>query len=247
MSLFCIPYFPWLSMLSVVPDLCALNLLLRTSHVPSPSPGLSKSTTVPQDQVGTHNSHHPAATQATAHHRHDTSARMLRFPRFHVSLVLLVVVVCAGDVWPPVGGSAKQGGGRPERTRKEKPEGSRKLFIGNLSYNIDDDTICEFFKDCGELVGLRWLTHQGTEEFRVGNLILVSVPLQLPHFLPDSLTPYRPLTSLCMAEWLLASCALVISCGCMCCAQCLSSVCRSLFAPWLMVYPLPSGVTNTAL
>ena len=23
-----------------------------------------------------------------------------------------------------------------------------------------------FFKDCGELTGLRWLTRQGTEEFR---------------------------------------------------------------------------------
>jgi RNA recognition motif-containing protein len=51
--------------------------------------------------------------------------------------------------------------------------------------NIDDDTIVEFFKDCGELtgtvyiessmfiivmcclaLGLRWMTRVGTEEFR---------------------------------------------------------------------------------
>lgn len=43
----------------------------------------------------------------------------------------------------------------------------RKLFAGNLSYNIDDATIVDFFKDCGELVGLRWLTRKDTEEFRV--------------------------------------------------------------------------------
>ena len=37
---------------------------------------------------------------------------------------------------------------------------------GNLAYTIDDDTMVDFFKDCGTLVGLRWLTHKGTEEFR---------------------------------------------------------------------------------
>lgn len=32
--------------------------------------------------------------------------------------------------------------------------------------NIDDDTIVDFFKGCGELTGLRWMTRQGSEEFR---------------------------------------------------------------------------------
>lgn len=59
----------------------------------------------------------------------------------------------------------------PRREKTEKPEGCRKLFAGNLSYNIDDATIVDFFKECGELTGLRWLTRQGTEEFRVSFLI----------------------------------------------------------------------------
>jgi RNA recognition motif-containing protein len=63
------------------------------------------------------------------------------------------------------GGAA--GNEPPRREKTEKPEGCRKLFAGNLSYNIDDATIVDFFKDCGELTGLRWLTRQGTEEFRV--------------------------------------------------------------------------------
>ena len=33
--------------------------------------------------------------------------------------------------------------------------------------NIDDDTIVEFFKECGgEIVGLRWLTHKDSGEFK---------------------------------------------------------------------------------
>ena len=35
-----------------------------------------------------------------------------------------------------------------------------------LNFQIDDDTICAFFKDCGEIVGLRWLTHRDSGEFR---------------------------------------------------------------------------------
>jgi len=73
-----------------------------------------------------------------------------------------------GDKWPPVAG---QGGGSgsnnpPIREKTEKPPGCRKLFAGNLSYNIDDETMVDFFKDCGELIGLRWLTRQESGEFR---------------------------------------------------------------------------------
>jgi nucleolin len=50
--------------------------------------------------------------------------------------------------------------------KSAKPAGCKKLFAGNLSYNIDDEAMIDFFKDCGSLVGLRWLTHKGTEEFR---------------------------------------------------------------------------------
>lgn len=41
--------------------------------------------------------------------------------------------------------------------------GFHSLFFAD---NIDDDTVVDFFKSCGELTGLRWMTRQGTEEFR---------------------------------------------------------------------------------
>ena len=88
-----------------------------------------------------------------------------------------------GDIWPPKNrdgstmgaskgaGSSTGGSGPPRRERTPKPPGCKKLYMGNLSYNIDDDTICDFFKECGEVIGLRWLTRQGTEEFRGGGFI----------------------------------------------------------------------------
>ncbi len=80
-----------------------------------------------------------------------------------------------GDVWPPHeargGGPGKKGanggGNPPGKEKSEKPPGCCKLFVGNLSYEIDDDTMVDFFKDCGTLIGLRWLTRQETGEFRV--------------------------------------------------------------------------------
>ena len=48
-----------------------------------------------------------------------------------------------------------------------KPPDCKKLFCGNLAYDIDDETMCKFFESCGELVGLRWLEHKDTGEFRV--------------------------------------------------------------------------------
>ena len=72
-----------------------------------------------------------------------------------------------GDVWPPKAGQREGNNGPPRRLKSEKPPGCRKLFAGNLSYNIDDDTMMEFFKDCGKLVGLRWLEHKDSGEFKV--------------------------------------------------------------------------------
>lgn len=72
-----------------------------------------------------------------------------------------------GDVWPPKSSGTSSKKSNSHREKTPKPVGCKKLFIGNLSYEIDDDTIVDFFKDCGELVGLRWLTRKGTEEFRV--------------------------------------------------------------------------------
>jgi len=41
------------------------------------------------------------------------------------------------------------------------------ILIFLINYiQVDDDSICDFFKDCGEIIGLRWLTHKDTGEFR---------------------------------------------------------------------------------
>ena len=48
----------------------------------------------------------------------------------------------------------------------EKPDGCRKIFMGNLSFDIDEDTIHDFFKDCGEILSIRWLSHRDTNEFK---------------------------------------------------------------------------------
>ena len=54
----------------------------------------------------------------------------------------------------------------PHSHQTPKPPNCTKLYMGNLSYDVDDDGICDFFKDCGEVIGLRWLTRKETGEFR---------------------------------------------------------------------------------
>jgi nucleolin len=70
-----------------------------------------------------------------------------------------------GDVWPPEN-DGRGGSSKPASRVQEKPEGCKKLFLGNCSYEIDDDTIVEFFKPAGMLTGLRWLTHKDSGDFR---------------------------------------------------------------------------------
>lgn len=77
-----------------------------------------------------------------------------------------------GDIWPPVNESkpsGSSGGAARKREKTPKPENAKKLFMGNLAYTIQDDNVYDFFKDCGEIVGLRWLTNFETGEFRVSN------------------------------------------------------------------------------
>ncbi len=101
----------------------------------------------------------------------------IAFDGIHRPLKIYYCPPRPGDIWPPqegMGGrsngppgSKPSGNGPPRREKTPKPSGCKKLYAGNLSYNIDDDTMCEFFKSCGTIVGLRWLTHKGSEEFRV--------------------------------------------------------------------------------
>ena len=75
-----------------------------------------------------------------------------------------------GDVWPPtkdkktVGGG---GGGTGIRAMSEKPDHCVKLFCGNLSYEIDDDTMTKFFANVdAEVKAIRWLHHQDSGDFK---------------------------------------------------------------------------------
>lgn len=94
----------------------------------------------------------------------------------------------SGDVWPPptkivTGGSTPAGtsgsGGdnnsnkKPQRgddalkPMSEKPEGCHKLFMGNLSYEIDDDKIKAFFASVdAEVKAVRWIHHKDTGDFK---------------------------------------------------------------------------------
>ena len=56
-------------------------------------------------------------------------------------------------------------GGGGEGGLAPNPDGIIKVFCGNLSYDIDDDKIKEFFKDCGEVTFIRWLTDKETGNF----------------------------------------------------------------------------------
>jgi len=85
------------------------------------------------------------------------------------------------DVWPPVkkvvsgGGSTKsrgtagggQAGGKGIKAMSAKPDGCVKLFIGNLSYDIDDEGITKFFGNVdAEVKAVRWLHHRDSGDFK---------------------------------------------------------------------------------
>ena len=76
-----------------------------------------------------------------------------------------------GDIWPPVGKKVISGGGQAGGTGVKamgpKPENCVKLFIGNLSYDIDDEAIKKFFASVdAELKAVRWLHHKDSGDFK---------------------------------------------------------------------------------
>jgi len=44
----------------------------------------------------------------------------------------------------------------PNRGQTPKPDGCTTVFIGNLNFQVTEDEVYEFFKDCGEIKELRW-------------------------------------------------------------------------------------------
>jgi len=56
-------------------------------------------------------------------------------------------------------------GGRSSEPRP-KPEGCTTVFVGNVSFQITDEAITDLFKDCGEIIAIRWLSDRETGEFK---------------------------------------------------------------------------------
>ena len=63
--------------------------------------------------------------------------------------------------------SSGQAGGTGVKAMSIKPEGCCKLFIGNLSYDLDDDGIHKFFMSVdAEIKSVRWLHHKDSGDFK---------------------------------------------------------------------------------
>eukprot|EP01051_Picozoa_sp_SAG22_P011527 SAG22_NODE_1118_length_5518_cov_1.906994_2_plen_309_part_00 len=48
----------------------------------------------------------------------------------------------------------------------EKPEGCTTIFMGNLSWDIDEEQMKEWLKDCGAVAQIRWLTDRESGQFK---------------------------------------------------------------------------------
>lgn len=69
-----------------------------------------------------------------------------------------------GEKGAPRAGAA--GAGKPFEKREQrpatpKPEGCTTVFLGNLSFQIDEDKVREAFADCGEISSVRWVERDG--------------------------------------------------------------------------------------
>jgi len=76
-----------------------------------------------------------------------------------------------GDVWPPTTSSSKNASSKEssdsQKKMSEKPADCKRLFVGNVSFDIDDDILTKFFENVGaEVKAIRWLHHQSTGDFK---------------------------------------------------------------------------------
>lgn len=62
--------------------------------------------------------------------------------------------------------SLKKKAKKPAAVSESGAEPNEKVFVGNLSWDVDDDGIKEFFKDCGSLTDIFWLTDKETQKFK---------------------------------------------------------------------------------
>jgi len=76
-----------------------------------------------------------------------------------------------GDQWPPrsknVTGGKAGNAEKGVKAMSQKPPDCKKLFIGNVSFEIDDDGIFKFFGNVdAEVKEVRWLSHKDTGDFK---------------------------------------------------------------------------------
>ena len=55
----------------------------------------------------------------------------------------------------------KNGGHLALHPISDKPDGTTTVFLGNLSFEIDEETVRQSFKDCGEVKQVRWVEKDG--------------------------------------------------------------------------------------
>jgi hypothetical protein len=53
-----------------------------------------------------------------------------------------------------------------DRAPSQKPDNCKTIFVGNLSFDIDEDTIRSTFGDCGEITNVRFATDRETGQFK---------------------------------------------------------------------------------
>lgn len=63
-------------------------------------------------------------------------------------------------------GGKKAGGKFQNKPVGEMPDGCTTAFAGNLSFDIDEDGMHEFAKECGDIKGIRWLTDRDSGDFK---------------------------------------------------------------------------------
>ena len=56
------------------------------------------------------------------------------------------------------------------------PTGTSEVFMGNLSFQIDDDTLKDAMKDCGTITNIKWLEHSDTGRFKGAGFITFDSP-----------------------------------------------------------------------
>jgi hypothetical protein len=68
------------------------------------------------------------------------------------------------------------------RPPSEKQEGCVSVFVGNLAWNIDEETLKAAFADCGEVKGTSFAMDRETEEFKglAMSSFMNCQPLMLP-------------------------------------------------------------------